>query len=640
MIISARNAARRLSSNRRWLFSTASAFSDLRNPENLYPRARLRRRKFVYHGGPTNSGKTHWALEALKNADPEKGGGVYAGPLRLLAVEVYERLNLNGVYTSLFTGQERREVPFSTHASCTIEMVPIASSFDVAVVDEIQLIGTLDRGHAWTRAVLGLDAREIHVCGAPEAADLVERMCRATGDDFEFREYSRLTPLSVEDKPLKSLAEVEKGDCVVTFSRNDIHKVRREIETLTDKKCCVVYGQLPPETRSEQARMFNNGEYDVLVASDAIGMGLNLNIGRIIFRSTQKFSSPTIPPTNMSKFPEALKVEKKLAPVEPALVKQIAGRAGRASSEFGGVGKVTAMNQSDLEYVRSALKKTLPNLTRAGIFPPTELLELYAEERESEGLDKLNFSDLALDYVGKCEVDPETYFLCPHHDMAAVAQKLENVANLPLAEKLTFCNAPCNINDKLAVPMLERYASWQAGGRGGGPPSVRLPTRPPKKLFELHDLCSKHNVLDLYLWLSFRFPNTFLDADLARAQKFRCIRLIHQALAENTLDLPTALSDSKVDVRHRPLRRHEIPRAKILVRGAAKDTGSKGIHRSSSASATTKSTAKPAVILRRLRAKIKSTKANPQNGEAGDPPKKKLISTVKKRKAASTYSNT
>ena len=95
-----------------------------------YPAARLIKRKIIYHGGPTNSGKTYRALQALRKAnaatdDPDAMAGVFCGPLRLLALEVHEELNDDGVYCSLMTGQERKDVPFATHLSCTIEMLNI-----------------------------------------------------------------------------------------------------------------------------------------------------------------------------------------------------------------------------------------------------------------------------------------------------------------------------------------------------------------------------------------------------------------------------------------------------------------------------------------------------------------------------------
>lgn len=105
------------------LFHKLCSISDLRLPHEVYARTRLMKRKIIFHGGPTNSGKTYNALKRLEEADPLKGGGLYCGPLRLLALEIYEQMNRNGVYTDLITGQEQRKVPFASHVSCTIEMV-------------------------------------------------------------------------------------------------------------------------------------------------------------------------------------------------------------------------------------------------------------------------------------------------------------------------------------------------------------------------------------------------------------------------------------------------------------------------------------------------------------------------------------
>ena len=93
--------------------------------------------------------QTYQALKRLQEADPAKGGGLYCGPLRLLALEVYENLNRKGVYTSLITGQEKREVPGATHTSSTLEMVSLNREYDVVVIDEIQMIADKDRGYAW-----------------------------------------------------------------------------------------------------------------------------------------------------------------------------------------------------------------------------------------------------------------------------------------------------------------------------------------------------------------------------------------------------------------------------------------------------------------------------------------------------------
>ena len=126
------------------------------------------------------------------------------GPLRLLAAEVYETLTVDGVYTNLFTGQEQRNIPFSTHSSATVEMTSTQEEFDVVVVDEIQMIAEPARGHAWTRALLGLRCKEIHVCGGWEAKPIVEKIAKACGDDFETHKYERFSKLQVASSSLAS----------------------------------------------------------------------------------------------------------------------------------------------------------------------------------------------------------------------------------------------------------------------------------------------------------------------------------------------------------------------------------------------------------------------------------------------------
>jgi ATP-dependent RNA helicase SUPV3L1/SUV3 len=175
------------------LYKSLLSASDLRVPSEWYPQARLRKRRFIYHGGPTNSGKTYQALKRLREAGEK--GGLYCGPLRLLALEVYESMTRQGIYCDLMTGQEKRSVPESTHVSCTVELVSVTREFDVAVVDEIQMVGNNQRGHAWTRAIQGLLANEIHICGGLEAVESVRDIVEEMGDSFELVKYERLSPL-------------------------------------------------------------------------------------------------------------------------------------------------------------------------------------------------------------------------------------------------------------------------------------------------------------------------------------------------------------------------------------------------------------------------------------------------------------
>lgn len=258
---------------------------DMKYPAEWYLGTRSERRKIIMHVGPTNSGKTYNALCRLAQARV----GVFAGPLRLLASEVYNRFNAGTIgglkeprICNLSTGDEVRiHDIFAGLESCTVEMINLGKRYDVAVIDEIQLIADPGRGSSWTQALLGIEAKEVHVCGEASVVEMVQRIGKACGDEVIVNRYERLSPLTVASQSLHGdLSKVVPGDCVVTFSRNNIFALKQQIEQKTGLRVAVAYGGLPPEVREEQARGFNSASatngYDVLVASDAIGMGLNL----------------------------------------------------------------------------------------------------------------------------------------------------------------------------------------------------------------------------------------------------------------------------------------------------------------------------------------------------------------------------
>lgn len=259
------------------------ALADLRYPLEWNPQARAKQRTVHVHIGPTNSGKTYHALKRLEQVQR----GVYAGPLRLLAHEVYTRMNAAGRACALVTGEEIRlpdgwndtTSDATKMISCTVEMIPLKSELEVAVIDEIQMLANDDRGWAWTMAFIGVRAAEVHVCGEERALPLIERLAAGMCDKVIIHRYERLTTLKPEPRSLRgNLSKLRKGDCLVTFSVMGIHALRAQIEKLTGRRVAIIYGGLPPETRAAQARLFNDpdNEYDFLVASDAIGMGLNL----------------------------------------------------------------------------------------------------------------------------------------------------------------------------------------------------------------------------------------------------------------------------------------------------------------------------------------------------------------------------
>jgi len=250
--------------------------SDLREPANWYQSARAINRKIIFHSGPTNSGKTYHAMERFLTGELigkawyrfyssffpiVAKSGVYCGPLKMLATEVYQTSNKRGTPCDLVTGEERKhaidpDTP-AAHVSCTVEMTSLSTPYEVAIIDEIQQIKDPGRGWAWTRAFLGLIADEIHVCGEPGTVELLKRLCQTTGEDLEVRHYKRLTELTIEDTALCSLSNVQPGDCIVCFSKNDIYSVSREIES-KGKEVAVIYGTLPPGTKLAQAAKFND----------------------------------------------------------------------------------------------------------------------------------------------------------------------------------------------------------------------------------------------------------------------------------------------------------------------------------------------------------------------------------------------
>lgn len=478
--------------------------TDLTHPHIWYPKAREKKRNVFLHVGPTNSGKTYSALKRLEAS----ASGVYCGPLRLLAREIAQRLNKVNVPCNLITGQERDEIEGAKHSSVTVEMADVTTDYQCAVIDEIQMVGCKSRGYSFTRALLGLCSDELHVCGDPAAVPLIQRILEATGDVVTVQYYERLSPLVPLKSPLGSFSNIKAGDCLVTFSRRGIYTLKKRIEREGKHLCSVVYGSLPPETRTKQATMFNDDTSDlnVLVASDAIGMGLNLNISRIIFSTMMKFDGFC---------------NRELTVAE---IKQIAGRAGRYGSKFP-VGEVTCLNAEDLPLLHSSLKSASPIIERAGLFPTFDLLSLYSRLHGTDF-----FHPVLERFLEKAKLSPD-YFISDCEDMLKVAAIVDDFP-LGLYDKYLFCISPVDIRDDISVQGLVQFAENYA--RKG---IVRLKEiftpgtlQVPKTDNQLKELESVHKVLELYVWLSFRMDDSFPDREVAASQKSICSMLIEEYL--------------------------------------------------------------------------------------------------------------
>lgn len=508
---------------------------DFRYPHEWFPATRTLQRTIHVHVGPTNSGKTYNALKALENSKR----GVYAGPLRLLATEIYQRLTAKGLPCALLTGEEVR-IPENTDRyfnSCTVEMTPLNEPFDVAVIDEIQMISDPSRGNAWTAALLGVQAKEVHVCGEERTVKLIKSLCASIGDECIIHRYERLSPLQTMNSAIDGdYGKLEKGDCIVAFSRLNLHALKRTVEKRTGRRCAIIYGALPPEVRVQQAALFNdpNNDYDYIVASDAIGMGLNLEIRRVIMESVTKFDGSQ---NRMLSYPE---------------IKQIGGRAGRYRSaqnaadvtvseavkqvkEGNKVGYVTTMDRQDLRSIRRAFNSPVADLDTAYINPPAATIELFSTYFPADtplSFILMRIKELAM--VG------ERYQLGIGGDMLEIADIIQDIP-LTIYDRITLCNVPTSVRSGKPVEVLRALARIIAENSNGDLLSIKeIPLElldidlknyeksPQEYLFELETL---HVAMNQYIWLSYRYSGMFRSQPLA----FHVRSLIEERLI-NTLD--------------------------------------------------------------------------------------------------------
>ena len=340
---------------------------------DLYPLARTMERHFIIHEGGTNSGKTYQAIEALKSA----ASGVYLAPLRLLAYEVYEKLMDADIPCRMKTGEEEISVEGAMHQASTVEMCDFGRPLEVAVIDEAQMLEDRERGGRWTAAILGVPAKEIHICTAAHATNLVIRLIEACGDSYEVVHHERQTPLYFDRNEFVFPKSVRSRDALIVFSKKNVLACAADLQR-RKIKCSVVYGALPYDVRREEVRKFIEGENDVVVATDAIGMGMNLPIRRIVFLETEKYDG-----------------EKK-RPLKAHEVQQIGGRAGRRGCFD--IGYVTS--EFERGAMRAMLQEPVEDLTEAYIpFPESligidgtlsEILERWQSIPEQPGFKKTN----------------------------------------------------------------------------------------------------------------------------------------------------------------------------------------------------------------------------------------------------------
>jgi ATP-dependent RNA helicase SUPV3L1/SUV3 len=450
--------------------------------------ARGMRRRFVALLGPTNSGKTHQAMEDLANAR----NGVYLAPLRLLALENYERLqamDLGGrkLKVNLVTGEERRLEEGATHVASTVEMLDTTKRVDVAVIDEVQMLADRDRGAAWTAAICGVPATVVYLVGAPEARRAVEALAKRLDCPLEVRMLQRKAPLTMEGQPVKKLRNLRRGDAVIAFSRRDV-LMWRDMITELGMSVSTVYGNLSPEVRQAQAARFREGTAEVVVATDAIAMGLNLPIERVVLTSATKYNG----------------YEEEELPA--ALARQIAGRAGRYGVHEEGF--VAGYDEETHAVLRSLLKERLTPVPSLGFSVAPTMAHL---NRISSVTGETSLARLLKRFNN--DIDTPDGFFTPRitEEQVERALWLDTLA-LSLEHKFTLSLVPIASR----VPTL--HGVWQQWSRHVAARKPHLLQTEEEKhlrqnLQEVEDTCKLYAA---YAWLSYRLPQHFPDGDLAR----------------------------------------------------------------------------------------------------------------------------
>ena len=471
----------------------------IRDFKNLFPLARELKRKIVFHVGPTNSGKTYAALKALKEAST----GYYLAPLRLLALEGYENLKKEGVPVSLITGEEEIIDEESTHISSTIEMMNNAVDVDVCVIDEIQMISDRDRGWAWANALIGAPAKKVILTGSANALHAVEALCEYLGEALEVIHFERKNELKMMNYPV-TMKKIEPQTAVVAFSRREVLSLKQQLSE--NYSVSVVYGNLSPEVRREEARRFREGESQILVSTDAIAMGLNLPIKTLLFAKDNKF--------------DGLR-RRELLPTE---VQQIAGRAGRYGFEEKGY--VGALDPNALDTIDKAFHAPLPDIE----LPVSVMASLEHVMLIGEILETQNITTILGFFADNMEFDGP--FMAANIDSMLEIAAIVDEYDLDLKTRFYLACAPASISSPYIESVFHRYIKQIEAGKK----VLYIPPRDLPAFAQTNDMLlnaeDRVREISLYLWLSFKFPDIFEDTDKALQARVRLNNYIENSLRQ------------------------------------------------------------------------------------------------------------
>ena len=279
--------------------------------------------------GPTNTGKTHLAIETMLSFE----SGMIGFPLRLLAREVYDKvkIKISSDKVALITGEEKIIPPNAKYFLCTVESMPIDKHLDFVGVDEIQMCADHERGHIFTDRLINMRGNKLTMLmGSYTIKNIISKL----DDDIEFINRSRLSKLSYVGH--KKISRINRKTAIIAFSAEEVYAIA-ELIRRQKGGAAIVMGSLSPKTRNAQVELYQSGDVDFLVATDAIGMGINMDLDNVYFSNLKKFDGKKLRKLNLSE------------------MGQIAGRAGRYLNDgnFGITGQCKNISPEDVDLLEN-----------------------------------------------------------------------------------------------------------------------------------------------------------------------------------------------------------------------------------------------------------------------------------------------
>ena len=330
----------------------------------------MKKNKITAVLGPTNTGKTFLAIETMLSFD----SGMIGFPLRLLAREVYDKVikKIDPGKVALITGEEKIIPPNAMYFLCTVESMPIGKNLDFVGIDEIQMCSDHERGHIFTDRLLNLRGEKLTMfMGANTIKNIISKL----DGDIEFINKDRLSKLVYMG--YKKISRIERKSAIIAFSTEEVYAIA-ELIRRQKGGAAIVMGSLSPKTRNAQVNLYQSGDVDYLVATDAIGMGLNMDLDNIYFSNLKKFDGKKLRRLNLSE------------------IGQIAGRAGRYLNDgsFGITEDVEKINADEINLIENHKFEEIRTLywrnSKLNFTNSSNLLKSLEEKPNYEWLRRIN----------------------------------------------------------------------------------------------------------------------------------------------------------------------------------------------------------------------------------------------------------